>query len=73
MTNFIINTCRGSASKEIFHKCPFQGKIQVYNFTLNNDKLLSIFPNGRYKMIFHYFNGQGKTLLQVEMEIDLNN
>lgn len=49
-TKLIFDIVKASNPK-MFHKCPYEGKIEYYNLTVDNDiaKKWSVFPHGQYK------------------------
>lgn len=51
MITMLVNTIKSSATENIFHKCPFDGKIVLTNVTMKNQKLLMIYPSGNYRFV----------------------
>lgn len=71
MINFIINTVKESTGDQLFHRCPFQGRVAMMNLTMKNDKLFSIYPRGQYRLRVNLSDGNNKEMFQVAFEIDL--
>ena len=46
------------SAPELMHKCPYFGRIEVYNMTINVNKFLSVFSQGDYKAIVSYSVGK---------------
>lgn len=40
----------------LFHPCPYFGKYDVYNVTLDSTKFPSVFPSGIYRSRLHYYD-----------------
>lgn len=72
MMNFIINTIKDSTSKQLFHKCPYQGRFELLNITMKSDSHFSIYPRGQYRLdIKLYDEGDAEMFsVAVEMKID---
>lgn len=70
MINFVIGTVKDSAGKELFHECPYQGRIAVTNLTLKNDRLFSICPSGKYQISVN-ISEDGVKLISVNVRLDL--
>lgn len=71
MIKFVINTIRESTGKQLFHRCPFQGRIAAMNLTLRNDKLFSIYPRGQYRLSVKMSDGDNREMFFVALEFDL--
>lgn len=62
--NFAINQLRKTAS-ELFHKCPYEGEIDISNATLDStlyDKNTQLFPEGIYRADVFLFKNNLKIL-----------
>lgn len=71
MINFIISTIKGSTSKELFHTCPYEGKVDVSNVTLQNEKFFSIYPSGKYRINIKISDEKNVEMISVTMGITL--
>lgn len=69
--NFLINTIKDSTTKELFHKCPYEGTAKVIGISMKNEKLFSIIPPGQYKVDVKIEDGQNSGLYHVEVILDL--
>lgn len=45
------------SAPQLFHKCPYQGSIDVYNLTTDSQKAFDVFPEGIYRLNFSVFKG----------------
>lgn len=73
MINLLVSTIKDSTSKELFHKCPYEGKIELMKISMKNDKLFSIIPSGNYKIRVEIMDGNSAGLFTVELVVDLHN
>lgn len=73
MTNMIINTFKSSVTTEIFHKCPFLGKISLLNVTLKAEPMLSIYPTGVYRIVIKAYDDIDDNILTLKLSFDLKN
>lgn len=73
MTNFLLGTIRKSTSKELFHKCPYQGRIVISNATMQNEKFFSIYPPGKYRINVKLLEEDNVEKYSAAMEIVLSN
>ena len=44
----------------LLHKCPYYGRVDIYNMTVNTNKFLSVFSQGDYRVNVNFSEG-GKT------------
>ncbi|CAO1364310.1 unnamed protein product [Diamesa hyperborea] len=54
-SNIIMNmtmTVLKESVPDLFHECPYSGRLTAYNMTMKVDKLFSIFPSGDYRVHF---------------------
>lgn len=71
MINFITSTIKDSAADVLFHKCPYEGLINITNIVFKNDKLLSIYPNGKYRLDVKLFDEQQVEVFYVAVQMEL--
>lgn len=69
--NFLISTIKDSTTKELFHKCPYEGTIKVIDVKMKNDKLFAIIPPGQYKVDVKIEDGNNAEIYHVEVVLDL--
>lgn len=69
--NFLISTIKDSTTKELFHKCPYEGTVKVVDVKMKNDKLFSIIPPGQYKVDLKIEDGSNSEIYHVEVILDL--
>lgn len=43
------------SDSKIFHKCPYEGVIEMKNFDIKDEKFFTIYPSGDYKSIIKFF------------------
>lgn len=58
-TNFVVNTIIDIIKDSIpssIHACPYIGKLEIFNVTLDSAKFPSIFPSGTYRSRVHYYD-----------------
>ena len=48
MLSQTIAQIKGSAPK-LFHKCPYEGEVELKNVTLDDQKSFDVFPEGNYR------------------------
>lgn len=71
MINFIINTIKESTGDQLFHKCPYDGRIEIMDITMKNDKLFSIYPRGKYLVKIQIADGDNFDMMTAALELDL--
>lgn len=71
LINFFVNTIRESVDKQLFHKCPFQDRVELVNMTMKNDKLFSIYPRGQYRLSVKMLDADNREMYVNLLEIDL--
>ena len=64
----MINIVKESTPAETFHKCPYEGKVVVIGKAL---RLLSIYPQGKYRIDFKIFNDHNDVLVYFEVEVEI--
>ena len=69
--NIIINIIKESTSGKIFHKCRNEGKLEITSQAMKNNKLLSICPQGKYRIDFKIFNDHNDVLVYFEVEVGI--
>lgn len=55
VVNTIMDILRDSMPTSI-HPCPYVGKLDMYNVTLDSTKFPSVFPSGIYRSKLHYYD-----------------
>lgn len=73
MINFIVNTIKESTGEQLFHKCPYEGRIEILEFSMKNEKLFSIYPRGKYQLDIKIADENNAELMTVGFEFDLLN
>ena len=71
LINIIINIIKESTSGKIFHKCPYEGKLEITSQAMKNNKLLSIYPQGKYRIDFKICNDHNDILVYFELEVEI--
>ena len=57
--NYVVNTIMDILSDSLpnsIHPCPYFGKLDMYNLTLDSKKFPSVFPSGTYRSRLHYYD-----------------
>lgn len=73
MINFIIGTVKESTGQQLFHKCPYEGRIELMKISMKNEKLFSIYPRGKYLLRVKIADGNNIDMMTVAIEFDLLN
>lgn len=70
MLKFVLSAIKESASQQLFHKCPYQGKVEIVNKALKEAKLISIYPPGLYRLDVKVSN-EATVMFNVELELEI--
>jgi len=68
--NLIISHLKNSAPK-LFHKCPYEGQHNLYNITVNEDKAITVWPQGYYKMMITTYNLTKNLVFQMDLRFEV--
>lgn len=49
-----------TSDKPIFHKCPYEGKVELINFDMRGDKSFGIYPAGTYRVLASFSRQKAK-------------
>lgn len=69
--SFIINTIKQTTGEKLFHKCPYQGRVEIVNLRIRNENLFSIYPRGKYLLKIGIFDEKNLDMMTVAVEIEL--
>ena len=68
----IINTLNDTAP-QLFHKCPYEGEIEVINATILGEKAFLLFPTATYCAELLIFDNKKKQFLSSKTIVDIKN
>lgn len=71
MINYFMNIIKESTSKELFHKCPYEGEVEIVNKALKDSSMVSIYPPSKYRIEVKISDGNNAVLLRIQLDIDI--
>lgn len=73
MITFFMKIIKESTSKELFHKCPYEGEVDIINKALKDSSMVSIYPPGKYRIEVKVSDGNNAVMLRIRLDIDIFN
>lgn len=68
----IINVLNYTAP-QLFHKCPYEGQIEVINATIHGEKAFVLFPTGTYCAEWNFFDDKKKQIASFKFFCEIKN
>lgn len=62
--SMIVDLVKDTAP-ELIHSCPYYGRIDIYNMTINVNNFLSLFSQGDYRVTVSFFDDKDELFRMV--------
>ena len=66
----VINQVKDSVPN-LFHKCPYEGDLEVQNMTINDAEAFDVFPEGFYKFSMYVLDKSENEFLGVNITLQV--